>query len=123
MVRFLDSRELVELVGGTLAGVALVWMLNRLWPGLFSGRIRYREWLGIGAGVGFLLAALWSAHKVEQKLDYRIPMHVRRKPTFRDGRPIGVIAWRTRDAAMEYLFLVMGVVVVLLILWLAKTYL
>jgi hypothetical protein len=33
-----------------------------------------------------------------------------------------VLAWRTRDAASEYLWLVMGVVVVLMIIWLAKTF-
>jgi hypothetical protein len=121
-VRYLDIRELIELIGGTLLGLGIVWVLNRQWPGLFHGQIGYREWLGVGAAAGFLLASIWSARKVEQRIDHRIPAHLRRPPSFRDGRPVGVLAWRTRDAATEYLWLVMGVIVVLLIIWLTKRF-
>lgn len=119
---YLDLRELIELLAGTLAGVALVWVLNHFEPQFFRGDITYHEWLGIGAVVGFVLAAGWSARQVERGLDHRVPQHQRKPPSFRDGRPVGVLAWRTRDSASEYLWLVMGVVVVLMIIWLAKTF-
>lgn len=118
----LDLRELVELLAGTLAGVAIVWTLNHFWPQLFHGDISYREWLGIGAATGFFIAVTWSARQVEHGIDHRIPQHQRQPPSFRDGRPVGVLAWRARDSASEYLWLVMGVVVILLIIWLAKTF-
>jgi hypothetical protein len=121
-VRFLDIRELVELILGTVLGLGVVWFLNRQWPGLFRGFITAREWYGIGAVAGLLLAAAWSARKVDQRIDYRIPPHQRTPPSFRAGRPVGVLAWRTRDATSEYLWLVMAVVVVLVIIWLAKTF-
>jgi hypothetical protein len=121
-VRYLDLRELAELILGTLLGLGVVWFLNRQWPGLFRGDITYRQWLGIGAGAGLLLATTWSARKVEQQLDHRVPPHQRKPPSFRNGRPVGVLVWRSRDAMSEYLWLVLGVVVVLLILWLAKTF-
>ncbi|MEO8199271.1 MAG: hypothetical protein ABI679_02010 [Gemmatimonadota bacterium] len=121
-MRHLDLRELIELLAGTLAGAAAVWLLNHFWPPLFRGYIGYREWLGIGAAAGFLMAVTWSGRQVEQRIDHRIPQHLRKPPSYRDGRPVGVFAWRTRDAASEYLWLVMGVVVVLMIIWLAKTF-
>ena len=122
-MRFVDVRELIELVLGTVFGLGVVWFLNRQWPGLFRGSvISIREWYGIGAAAGLLLAVLWSARKVEQRIDHRLPPHQRNPPSFRDGRPVGVLAWRTRDATSEYLWLVMAVVVVLMILWLAKTF-
>ena len=121
-MRYLDIRELTELILGTLFGLGVVWFLNRQWPGLFRGDISYREWLGIGAGAGLLLAVAWSGRKVEQKVDHRIPAHLRAPPSFRDGRPVGVLAWRARDAASEYLWLVLGVMVILIIIWLAKTF-
>ena len=121
-MRFLDLRELVELILGTVLGLGVVWFLNRQWPGLFRGVISPREWYGIGAGTGFILAVAWSARKVDQRIDHRLPPHQRKTPSFRDGRPVGVLAWRTRDSTSEYLWLVMAVVVVLVILWLAKTF-
>jgi hypothetical protein len=121
-VRYVYIRELLELIAGTLLGLGLVWVVNRQWPGLFRGDIGYREWLAIGSAVGFLLATAWSARKVEQAIDHRVPPHQRKPPAFRDGRPFGVIAWRTRDATAEFLWLVMGAVVVLAIIWLAKTF-
>jgi hypothetical protein len=122
-VRFLDIRELVELILGTLLGLGVVWFLDRQWPGLLRDNfIAPRQWYGIGAGVGLLLAAAWSARKVDQRIDHRVPPHQRPSPSFRDGRPVGVLAWRTRDATSEYLWLVMGVVVVLVIIWLARRF-
>jgi hypothetical protein len=122
-VRYLDLRELVELFLGTLLGLGVVWCLNRQWPGLLRDNlITPRQWYGIGAGVGLVLAAAWSARKVDRKIDHRIPPHQRKLPSFREGRPVGVLAWRTRDATSEYLWLVLAVVVVLVILWLAKTF-
>jgi len=121
-MRFIDLRELVELLVATLLGAAAVWIANHFWPPLFHGRIGYRNWLGIGAVAGFLMGVLWSARQVERTIDHRISSHQRRPPSFRDGRPVGVLAWRTRDGASEYLWVVMGVVVVLLIIWLAKTF-
>ncbi len=121
-MRHLDIREIIELLAGTLLGVAIVWTLNHFWPQLFHGIITYREWLGIAAITGFLLAVLWSGRQVEHTIDHRIPAHQRRPPSFRDGRPVGVLAWRTRDAAAEYLWLVMGIAVVLMIIWLARTF-
>ena len=122
-MRYLDIRELIELILGTLFGLGVVWFLNRQWPGLLrENLITPRQWYGIGAVVGFLFAAAWSARKVDQRIDHRVPPHQRKPPSFRDGRPVGVLAWRTRDATAEYLWLVMAVVVVLVILWLAKTF-
>lgn len=121
-MRFLDFRELFELTLGTLLGLGVVWLLHRQSPGLFHGALSLREWQLIGGGAGFLLAVAWSARKVEQRIDHRLPPHQRTLPAFRDGRPAGVLAWRARDATSEYLWLVMAVVIVLLIVWLAKTF-
>ena len=122
-MRYLDIRELIELICGTLFGLGVVWFLNRQWPGLFRGSvISIREWYGISAATRLLFAVGWSARKVEQRIDHRPPPHQRKAPAFRDGRPVGVLAWRTRDATSEYLWLVMAVVVGLVILWLAKTF-
>jgi hypothetical protein len=122
-MRYLDIREIIELLAGILLGVAVVWALNHFFPQLFrTSDIGYRDWLGIGAIAGFLLADTWSGKEVERRIDHRVPPHQRKPPSFRDGRPVGVVAWRTRDAASEYLWLVMGMVVVLMILWLAKTF-
>jgi hypothetical protein len=122
-VRYLDIRELIELILGTLLGLGLVWLLNRHWPGLFAaGNLTLRQWCLIGGGAGLVLAIAWSARKVEQRIDHRLPPHQRNPPSARDGRPIGVLAWRTRDATSEYLWLVMAVVIVLLIIWLARTF-
>ena len=121
-MRYLDIRELIELILGTVLGLGVVWVVNRQWPGLFRGDISYRDWLLIGAGAGLLVAVLWSGREVGKRVDHRIPAHQRKPPSFRDGRPVGVLAWRTRDAASEYLWLVLGVVVVLMIIWLAKTF-
>jgi hypothetical protein len=120
-VRFL--REPLELILGTSLGLGVVWLLNRQWPGLLrASDLSLRQWYWIGGAVGFLLAVAWSARKVDQRLDYRLPPHQRTPPSFRDGRPVGVLAWRTRDATSEYLWLVMAVVIVLMIIWLAKTF-
>lgn len=122
-MRYLDIRELAELILGTLFGLGVVWLLDRQWPGLLrENGITPRQWYGIGAGVGLVLAVAWSARQVHQRIDHRLPPHQRQAPSFRDGRPVGVLAWRTRDAASEYLWLVLAVVVVLMILWLVKTF-
>ena len=122
-MRYLDIRELIELICGTLLGLGVVWFLHRQWPGLFRGSvISPREWYGIGAVAGLILAGFWSARQVDRRIDHRLPAHQRKPPSFRDGRPVGVLAWRTRDATSEYLWLVMAVVVVLMIIWLAKTF-
>lgn len=121
-MRYLDIRELIELILGTVFGLGVVWFLNRQWPGLFRGSLSLREWYVIGGGAGFLLAVAWSARKVEQGIDYRLPPHQRTPPSFRNGRPAGILAWRARDATSEYLWLVMAVVVALMIIWLAKTF-
>jgi hypothetical protein len=121
-MRFVDLRELMELLAATLLGVAVVWVANHVWPSFFHGGIGYRNWLGIGAAAGLLLGVLWSARQVEHSIDRRIPQHLRKPPSFRNGRPVGVMGWRTRDATSEYLWLIMGAVVVLLIIWLAKTF-
>ena len=122
-MRYIDLRELIELILGTLLGLGVVWFLNRQWPGLLHGNlITPRQWYGVGAGVGLVLAAAWSARMVDRRIDHRLPPHQRPPPSFRDGRPVGVLAWRTRDATSEYLWLVMAVIVVLMIVWLAKTF-
>jgi hypothetical protein len=122
-VRFVDFQELIELVLGTVIGLGVVWLLHRQWPGLLrENGISPGQWYGIGAAVGLVLATAWSARKVNQRIDHRLPPHQRQPPSFRDGRPVGVLAWRTRDATSEYLWLVLAVVVVLMILWLAKTF-
>ncbi len=121
-MRYVDLRELLELAVGTLLGVGLVSLLHHQWPGLLVSPPTYDTWRIIGAGLGLLLAVVWSARKVDQRIDHRIPPHQRKLPAFNEGRPVGVLAWRTRDAASEYLWLVMGVVVVLMILWLVRTF-
>jgi hypothetical protein len=115
-------QEPFELVLGTSVGLGVVWLLNRQWPGLLRGEISLPQWYLIGAGVGLLLAIAWSARQVDRTIDHRMPPHQRKPPSYRDGRPVGVLAWRTRDATSEYLWLVMAVVVVLMIIWLAKTF-
>jgi hypothetical protein len=115
-------QEPFELILGTSAGLGVVWLLNRQWPGLFRGEISRPQWYLIGAGVGLLLAVAWSARQVDRSIDHRIPPHQRTLPSYSDGRPVGVLAWRTRDATSEYLWLVMAVAVVLMTIWLAKTF-
>jgi hypothetical protein len=119
-MRFLQ--ELVELILGTSLGLGAVWLINRQSPGLFRGQVTLPQGYWIGAGVGLLLAIAWSARQVDRRIDHRIPPHQRTPPSYGGGRPIGVLAWRTRDATSEYLWLVMAVVVVLMIIWLARTF-
>ena len=122
-MRYFDIRELVELILGTLLGLGVVWFVNRQWPGLLRGSvITPREWYGIGAVVGLFLAMAWSARVVDRRIDHRLPPHQRKPPSFRDGRPVGVFTWRTRDATSEYLWLVMAAVLVVMIIWLARTF-
>ena len=122
-MRYIDIRELAELTLGTLFGLGVVWFLNRQWPGLLHANvITTRQWYGIGAAVGLVLAMAWSARMVDRRIDHRLPPHQQKQPSFRDGRPVGVFAWRTRDATSEYLWLVMAVVIVLMVIWLAKTF-
>ena len=120
-MRFL--RELLELLAGSLVGAGLVAGVQHFWPHFLSHALSARAWLGVGAGAGFLMAAAWSGHQVAQGVDYRVPGHARKHPSWRDGRPVGLLAWRARDAAMEYAFLLLGAVVVLVILWLVRTFL
>lgn len=116
------SRELLELVVAGAVGLALAFFVREYHPQLISRRVSPGLWLAMGAGVGFLMAMLWSGWKVGRSVDKRLPRHLRPVPRFRDGRPFGVVAWRARDLASEYLWLVLGVLVVLVIVWLAKTF-
>lgn len=117
-------RELAELVVGTALGAAAAWLVHRVAPGLFLySRLSYREWQVLGGAAGFLAAITWSTSRVERSIDRRLPLHRRPRPSFRSGRPLGVLGWRARDTWGEYLLLVLAVVMVALILWLVRTYL
>ncbi len=121
-LRFL--RELAELALGTALGVGLVWLVHRLWPGLFGiTHLAYHQWQVLGGAAGFLAAVAWSTGRVERSIDHRLPLHQRPRPSFRNGRPLGVLGWRARDAWGEYLLLVLAVLVMAVILWLVRTYL
>ena len=115
-------RELLELTFAGAIGLALAFVVREYHPQVIPRRMTPDLWLAIGAGAGLLLAMLWSAWKVDRTVDKRLPRHLRPPPRFRDGRPFGVLAWRARDAASEYLWLVLGVLVVLVIVWLAKRF-
>lgn len=123
-MRLIDPRELAELALGTALGAGLTWLVARAVPSLFSrGHLAAREWMVLGGAAGFLAAVTWSTSQVERRLDQRIPLHQRPRPTFRDGRPFGVLGWRARDAWGEYLLLVLAVLMVVVILWLVRTFL
>lgn len=121
-MRYIDLREILEIAVAALVGLTAAWFVLEHHPRVIPAAIQPDVWLGIGAGLGFLLAAIWSGWKVDRKVDKRLPGHLRPPPRFSEGRPVGVAVWRTRDAASEYLWLLLGVLVVLVIVWLAKTY-
>lgn len=121
-MRYIDLRETLELVVASLAGLAVTWFVLEHHPRVIPAGLAPDLWLGLGAGFGFLLAVAWSGWRVGKKVDKRIPRHLRQAPRFDEGRPLGVMAWRTRDAASEYLWLLLAVLVALVILWLARTF-
>jgi hypothetical protein len=115
-------RELLELSFAGAVGLALAFFVREYQPQVIPRRISPGLWLGIGAGAGLLVAMMWSGWKVGRTVDRRLPRQARPVPRFRDGRPFGVLAWRARDLAWEYLWLVLGGLLVLVIIWLAKTF-
>lgn len=119
-MRFL--REPLELLLGALGGWAAAYAAVRFRLDLPAGPAD-ATWRWIGAGAGGLLAALWSASRIERGIDHRVPAHARPAPSWRQGRPLGFLIWKARDAALEYIWLVMAAVVALVILWLARTFL
>lgn len=121
-MRYIDPRELLELTVAGAAGLTAAFVVREHHAQVIPHAITPDAWLGLGAGVGLLLAIIWSGWKVGRSVDQRVPRHLRPAPRFRDGRPFGVLAWRARDMVSEYLWLVLGVLVVLVILWLAKTF-
>lgn len=121
-MRYIDLRELLELIVAGTIGLALAWFVLEHHPRAVPSGLSSPAWFGLGIGAGLLLATIWSAWRVDRRVDKRLPRHLRPPPRFDQGRPIGVMAWRTRDAASEYLWLVLGVLVVLVIIWLARTF-
>jgi len=115
-------REVLELSIGGAVGLAVAWYLFDHHPLLLPHRITRELCVAIGAGGGLLLAMMWSGWKVGRLVDRRLPRHLRPVPRFRDGRPFGVLAWRARDLAWEYLWLLLGLLLVLVTIWLAKTF-
>ena len=122
MMRYFDLRELLELTVAAFIGFAAAFIVHEHHPHVIPRGISFEVWLAIGTGLGLLLAIIWSGWKVGKTVDKRLPRHLRPVPRFRDGRPVGVAAWRTRDAASEYMWLLLGVLIVLVIVWLAKTF-
>ncbi|MEP7327414.1 MAG: hypothetical protein ABI836_15800 [Gemmatimonadota bacterium] len=121
-MRYLDLRELLELAVTGASGLAVAFVVRENYPQVIPRWITRDLWLVIGGGIGFLVAMTWSAWKVGRTVDRRLPRHLRPVPRLRDGRPFGVLTWRARDLVSEYLWLVAGVLVVLVIIWLAKTF-
>ena len=121
-MKFLDPLELLELCIAGAVGLGAAWFVLEHHSRVVPPGITPAVWLGIGAGVGLLLATMWSVWRVDKRVDKRLPRHLRPPPKFSEGRPVGVAAWRTRDAASEYLWVLLGVLLVLVIIWLAKTF-
>ncbi len=121
-MRFIDLREILELAFATALGLGAAWFILEHHARWIPRGVSSTTWLAIGAGAGFLLAVLWSSWRVDGKVDKRLPRHLRPTPRFSEGRPVGVAGWRAKDAASEYLWLLLGVVVAAVVVWLAKTY-
>jgi hypothetical protein len=121
-MRYIDLREILELTIATLLGLGAALVILEHHRGWIPRGLSSDAWLLIGAGAGFLLAVVWSAWRVDRRVDKRLPRHLRPMPKFSEGRPVGVAAWRTKDAASEYLWLLLGVLVAGVIIWLAKTF-
>ena len=115
-------REVLELTIALALGLAIAWVVHARYPQLIPRGISHETWFCMSGGIGLLLGILWSGWRVSRTVDRRLPRHLRPVPRFRDGRPLGVMAWRARDMASEYLWLVLAVLVVLVIIWLAKTF-
>ena len=115
-------RELLELIVGVAIGLGIAWVVHEYRPQLSPRGIDHETWFCVAGGIGLLLALAWSGWQVGKTVDRRLPRHLRQVPRFRDGRPFGVLAWRARDLASEYLWVLLGVLVVLVIIWLAKTF-
>jgi hypothetical protein len=115
-------RELLELIFALAIGLAVAWFVHEHYPRVIPHGMSHETWFCLNGGIGLLLATMWSGWKVGRTVDRRLPRHLRPMPRFRDGRPFGVLAWRARDLALEYLWLVLGVLVVLVVIWLAKTF-
>jgi hypothetical protein len=121
-MRYIDLREILELTFAGLIGLAAAFIVLEHHRHIIPHGITSQVWLAMGAGAGLLLAIVWSAWKVSKRIDKRLPRHLRPRLGFGEGRPVGVAAWKTKDAASEYLWLLLGVGIVLVIIWLAKTY-
>ena len=121
-MRYFDLREILELAFATLIGFAAAFIIQEHHQPWIPRGVSSTAWLVAGASAGFLLAVMWSAWRVDKRVDKRLPRHLRPIPRFSEGRPVGVAAWRTKDAASEYLWLLLGVLILAMIVWLAKTY-
>lgn len=115
-------RELLELTFATVIGLAIAWFVHEHHPQLIPGGMSHEMWFCMVGGIGLLVAIAWSAWRVGKTVDRRLPRHLRPVPRFRDGRPFGVLAWRARDLATEYLWVLLGMLAVVVIVWLAKTF-
>ncbi|MGH7656851.1 MAG: hypothetical protein ACREL6_01365, partial [Gemmatimonadales bacterium] len=76
-----------------------------------------------GAIVGFLGGMAWSAGRVARVEDPRIPLHLRPRVRLRDGRPLGVIAYRSQHFLLDYLMWVLAVLVGIGIVVVVRRYL
>ena len=115
-------RELLELTIAGAIGLGIAWFVHEHHPQLIPRGMSHDMWFCMSGGIGLLLAIVWSGWRVGKTVDRRLPRHLRPVPRFRDGRPFGVLAWRARDLATEYLWVLLGVLVAVVIVWLAKTF-
>lgn len=114
--------EPLELLAGTLLGVLLGRLLLSVAPERLGG-IPPAGMLVAGGVAGFLAGVSWSAWRVLEAQDKRVPLHQRTWPALRDGRPLGVLAARSRNTTLEYLMWVLAALVVVGIVALARRYL
>jgi hypothetical protein len=115
-------REPLELLAGTLLGVLLARALLALLPERL-GSVSPEAALVAGGAAGFLAGVSWSAWRVLDAQDKRVPLYQRTWPSLRDGRPLGVLAARSRTSTLEYLMWVLAALVVVGIVALARRYL
>lgn len=115
-------REPLELLTGTVLGVLLGRALLAVAPERLSS-IPPGAILAAGGVAGFLAGVSWSAWRVLEAQDKRVPLYQRTWPALRDGRPLGVLAARSRNTTLEFLMWVLAALVVVGIVALARRYL
>ncbi|MGH7658775.1 MAG: hypothetical protein ACREL6_11120 [Gemmatimonadales bacterium] len=117
------GNEWIEVTCGTIAGALGAGGIHLLFGDALPPPVTPLRLILGGAIVGFLGGMAWSARRVARVEDPRIPLHLRPRVRMKDGRPLGVIAHRSRHFLLDYLMWVLAVLVGIGIVVVVRRYL